>query len=56
MTMSASIVRVGGAQFHTDEVQIAVANTAFRDDLLGELAHPLDGPLEEDRLDTLIVV
>ena len=56
MTMRAAVVRVRRTELHVDEVQAPVTNTALGDDLLGELAHPFDGPVQEDRLDTLVVV
>ena len=56
MAMSNSVMGVRGTQFHIDEIQSAVTNTALRNDFLGKFAHAADGSFEHHRLETLVMV
>ena len=49
-------VAVRGPGHHVDEIQQAMPNPALGDDFLRKPAHALHRPLEDDGLETLIVI
>ena len=56
MTVSRSIVGMRFAQFHADEIELAVPDSTFGNDGLGELPHLDDRAFQQDRFDALLVI
>src|SRR5580700_9583338 len=56
MPVGACGVAVRFAEFNIDQIQTAVPYAALCDDLLRKLAHSLDGSLQHNRLDALVMI